>query len=204
MTRDEWTIIAGLIDEWWPAKFDEGASAAWFVALDGYDAEQVTAALKGLLARGGTFRPSVAELVAQIRRDPSTPTFDEALVLVKRALRAWNLPCTGSYGSEAEMLRVRKRNVLDLASGMHPLVAAFVDRYGVERLLKDVGEIGDDVWGGARRAQLRESWDEHCDALEGREIHALTAPRRGGMARLDPLAALGSMPPRQINSGTGA
>lgn len=198
MIREDWTIIAGLIDEWWPGEFSQSAEHAWHVALADYDAERVTTALRALLARGGTFRPSVAEVVGEIRRDPSKPTFDEALILIQRALRAWNRPLTGDYANEAELLRAREQLVVECAQTVHPLVAAFINRHGIGQLQREIAELGGEEWGGARRKQLQESWEAHCEAFEGREIASLAAGRRDGLRHLDPLVALGISVPEKL------
>jgi hypothetical protein len=204
MTRDDWSIIAGLIDEWWPGEFSQSAEHAWHVALDGYEAEQVTIALRALLARGGTFRPSVAQVVAEIRRDPSKPTFDEALVLIQRALRAWNSPLRGDFANEAEMLKAREQHVIGSAQGVHPLAAAFIHRRGIRQLQKEIAELGDEEYGSLRRRDLQQAWEAHLEAFEGREISALAAGRRDGLRQLDPLAALGIAAPKLLDDPTEA
>lgn len=201
--RDVGTALLGS----WPATmtaWGKEAIAAYIGELRarGLTAEQVLTAIRTWPA-GSDFPPSAPNLAAAARKDPSKPTFDEALELWRHALRAWNLPLTGNYGSEAEMAKLRKQRVLDRAAGMHPLVASFVDRHGVYRLQDEVGEL-DGQYGAIRRQELEAAWQEHCDAFDGRETAALASGRRGEMGRLDPLSALGiSAPAGQLEEGNG-
>lgn len=199
MIAEDWTIISGLIDEWWPGKFDASAGAAWYVALEGFDASDVIAALKGRLARGGTFRPSVAEVVGEIRRDPSEPTFDEALTLIRSAFKAGRRPLRGDFSGEAQMIGAREEAVRASARELHPLVAAFVARCSdLSRLEDEIGEMAGGEYAGARRRELEQRWEAHVEALEGRDIASIAAGRRrGSLGRLDPLAAL------SIRAGAG-
>lgn len=205
MSSDEWETVCLLIDQGWTGEFTDAQAAAWRVFLADYTADQVLAALKALVARGGRFRPSVAEVVAQIRSDPSRPTFDEALVLIRHALRAYNLPLVGDYANEAQMIRARHRRVRERAEDLHPLVAAFLARRDIGRLMDEVAEL-DGEYGPVRRRELEAAWEAHVVACEGRDVAALVAPRRGGLARLDPLAALNAPPPDrpQIEAGREA
>jgi hypothetical protein len=41
------------------------------------------------------------------------------------------------------------------------------------------------------RKELREAWDRHVDASDGRELAVLASGGRLGLRQLDPLAALG-------------
>lgn len=189
----EWQQLAGLIEEWWPGEFDEPKANAWRIALDDFDAAEVLGALKMLLARGGTFRPSVAELIGEIRRDPTKPTFEEAYQLIygpRGVMRATPRP-GGRYDNEAAMLKARNDARLERAQQLHPLVAEFVYRYGVDRLSRL--EVDDPDYGQLRLKDLRDAWDRHCEAMEGRDVAELVAGQAGrlrGLGRFDPLRAL--------------
>lgn len=194
---DEWASLCLIIEEGWPGEFTDAAEQAWRLLLDDYDAGQVLAAVKGLVARGGAFRPSVAEVVAEIRRDPSRPTFEEMCWLVfgpGGILKARPAP-GGRYDNEAHMLKARDDAALDRAREFHPLVSSFVERFGVARLR--TLDLEDPEYGELRRRDLREAWDRHREAMEGREVTALVAGRRDGLRALDPLAAVGA-PRKQI------
>lgn len=202
MTPQEWTVIAGWIDEWWPGKFEQTAEDAWYVALEGFDAEAVTTGLRSLLARGGAFRPSVAEVVAQIRKDPGAPTFSEMLALVfgpGGVLSARTSDRRSSWGP-GERERADEAAMLERAATMHPRVGAFIQREGLRRLR--ALNLDDQDVGGIRRHELEERWTQFLEATEDRDVAALAAPRRGGgLARLDPLAALGRNRPPELVSG---
>lgn len=194
---DEWDSMCLLIDEGWPGEFTDTAATAWRVFLDDYEPDQILRALKTLVARGGTFRPSVAEVVAEIRRDPSKPTAEEAYQMIYGpggVIKARLAP-GGSYGSEAEMLGARDQAKVDRAWELHPLLGDFVERFGIRRLV--MLPVDDPEWGEKRREEVRAAWDRHCDAMDGRDAAAIAAGRgrRGGLGRLDPMAALGVKAP---------
>jgi hypothetical protein len=178
------------------------AIAAYIGELEarGLEAREVLVAVRTWPA-GSDFPPSAPNLAAAARRDPSKPTFDEAIGLIRAALRAWNRPLTGNFANEAEMLKARAQQVTNRTRDVHPLVAAFIHRRGIEQLQKDIAELGDDEWGGARRAELRKAWEEHCEAFDGREAAALVAGRRGQLGQFDPLAVLNIKPERALPSG---
>lgn len=204
MTDDEWATFSMLLDKGfkWREPFGEAHAFTYRTLLDGYDSQQISDALRALIAQGQKFGPTPGEIIEQIRKDPLRPTFDEALKLVERALRAANLPLQGEYSSEAQMIQARHENVLKRASGMHPLVASFVGRRDIGRLRDEIGEL-DGRYGGIRRQELEQAWEAHCEAQDGREVAAITGPRRGELGSFDPLSWM-SGPPRQLNSGTGA
>jgi hypothetical protein len=201
ISPDDWESLCLLIEEGWPGEFDETAAKAWRLFLDDYTADQVMVALKTLVARGGTFRPSVAEVVAAIRKDPSLPTFEEAMKLIYGrggVLRA--RPRESTFRDSAEMARAYHEARLERARDLHPLVSTFVDRFGIDRL--DSIEINHPDYGDVKRKDLRDAWDRHVEAMDGRDVAALASGRRRGeLGRLDPLEALGIKKPAQIGSG---
>jgi hypothetical protein len=185
-TNDEWDSLCLLLEEGWPGEFGEGARGAWRVMLNDYTVEEVFRAIKGLVARGGKFRPSVAEVVAEIRQDPSSPTFEECYQLIYGrggVLRA--RPERATVIRPEDVSRAQKERLEDV----HPLVRSFVERQGLGRLERL--ELNDPVWGELRRKELREAWDAHCEAMEGRDVAALVSGRRGEIGRFDPMAVLG-------------
>jgi hypothetical protein len=199
MTDQEWESICFLVEEWWPpspaeGEFDEHRRGAWRLALDGFEADVIARAVKALLIAGGKWRPRVAEVVAQIRKDPSKPTFEEAYRLIygpRGVLRA--RAASGAYPDPASMARAKDAAARDRASGLHPLVALFLDRFDMDRLR--MLEVDHPDYGELKRKELREAWDRHCEAFEGREVAALAA-RRGEIGRFDPLGALGARRPQ--------
>lgn len=144
--------------------------------------------LGGQAAAGEKYAPGAADLVAAFRRtnDLSTPTFDEAFQLV--------------FGQGSRLL---SRNVtqadLDAA---HPMVASWVVRSGIERLR--MLPVFDPQYGELRRADLRRSWEAHVEAMGERAQAAAMLPpadRERGLAKMDPLAALGIEPQKRLVSG---
>ena len=195
MTRDEWDGLSLFIEAWWPGEFPDVMAEAWRAALGDFDREAVLSALKARLARGDRWRPAVSEVVAEIRKDPTKPTFEEAQTLIYGrggVLKARPEPGQ-RYANEAAMLGARDDAAQARACELHPLLASFVERYGVARLRNL--ELGDPEWGQVRLRELREAWDRHCEAMEDRDVAELVAGRRGELAAFDPLRALG---PRRL------
>jgi hypothetical protein len=163
----EWEAFCGLLGAWWPGDLSPDDAEAWRMALDGTEPSVAIEALKVLLHEGRRFRPSASELLAAIRNDPSEPTFDEMLILVRRAA---------------------KRDGQDDRALAHPLVASFVARQGWDRLR--LLPIDDPDWGEKHRRDLYGAWERHRESHDHRQVAAL-ASGRGDLAQLDPLATLG-------------
>jgi hypothetical protein len=172
-TATEWDAFCGFVEESWPGSFDDAAAASWRVLLDRVEPRAATESLSRLLHEGRAFRPSVSELLAACRSDPSAPTFDEALLLIRRAMKA---------ADPAERL-----------AASHPLVVSFVERQGWDRLRTLPLDCPD--WGEKTRREFREAWDRHVESQDRRQVAAL-ASGRGGLKQLDPLASL------QLGSGS--
>jgi hypothetical protein len=193
---EDWETFCFLLEEAWPGDFDDRTRGAWRLLIADQPPETIIPALKALMAEGHRFRPSVSELLAATRRDPSKPTFDEAYRLIYGAggvLRAepshdaFDGPVT--YRSERERRAMFDQAARDRAAGMHPLIASFVERHGLDRLREL--PVDDPEWGGKHRRDLEKAWDRHVETSDGRDIAALAAgPRRNGLRRLDPLEAL--------------
>lgn len=168
----------------------------------GLTAEQVTLAI-GTWPAGSDFPPSAPNLAAQALRDPSKPTFREALRLIRTALAAGRRPLTGNFSNEAEMLKARARAAEARAAELHPLVASFIERYRLDDLQQAISELADEQYGAVRLRDLERQWNEHCERTEGRDVAALASGRRRGeLGHLDPLAALGLKQPAQIEAGS--
>lgn len=178
---------------------------SWPQQVTGWGKEGIAAYLEELAERGVTpdgalvairswpagsdFPPSAANLAAAARRDPSVPTADDfyRLVYGPRGVLFARAPyCDGEYEySHDEAARRR-------ADQIHPLLGAYVRRYGVQRLR--MLEVDHDTLGGLKRRELAESWEQFLEATEGRDLAQLVAPRHGEMARLDPLTSVGVTP----------
>lgn len=136
---DEWTGIETLLEHGWPGEFSDAGRAAYRVLLAGLDPDQVLAALRSLARKGGTFRPSAAEVAAAVADDPAKPTFDEALQVIRRVVPV--------RPDEA---------ALERAAAVHPYLAAFIESVGLDRLRR--WPIDDPEFGQLETDRLREAW----------------------------------------------
>lgn len=201
-STDEWDAFVALLEASWPGDFDENAARAYRVMLDDVAPAESVAAMRRLLHSGRRFRPSVAELLAEIHSDPSLPTFSEtyqliygpAGVLAARPERPLSGP--ERYASEADRRAAFNAAASARASDTHPLVSSFVARYGLDRLR--ALNVEDPVWGHKVQADLENAWDAHLQVTEMRTVHALTTGE--GLRKLDPLAALGIARPKEIGA----
>jgi hypothetical protein len=185
---DRWDAFCGLVEEAWPGEFDDVARKSWRVLLDEIDPQAAIGGMRRLLFAGGTFRPSVSELLAAVRLDPSAPTFDEAYQLL--------------FGPRGAMLGYDVEEVSQRLDTIHPLIGTFVRRQGYRRL-KEL-PLDDPNWGEQRRRELREAWDRHVEATDAREVAALALGEgHEGLRKLDPLASLPG-PRRELPSGKEA
>jgi hypothetical protein len=206
-TDAQWDAFCTLVEEAWHGEFDDTTRQSWRVLLDGLPPDTVVQGLRRLLLEGWRHRPSVSVLLEAARRDPSRPTFDEAYQLLYGTggvLRA--TPHRGgavlTYSSERDRQRQYDAAALERAAGLHPLIASFVNRQGLDRLRGL--RLDDPEWGEKRRHDLERAWNEHVETFDGREVAALASGARGELERLDPLAALGLADRRQIPQGTEA
>lgn len=201
-TERQWNLFFDLLDNGWPGELKPDGAEAYRILLDGTDPEQVVEALRRLLHGGQRFRPSATEILSASRRDPSRPTFAEALQLIRHCLRA-RPPRTGGvtrYANPAERDKAEHDAIADRVREVHPLVAAFIARQGIDRL-RTLG-LDDAEYGEARRHNLEAEWDQHVETADGRQVAALAAggPQwRRGLQRLDPVAAL-SLPGTRTSS----
>lgn len=199
ITDNEWEGLCLLVEEWWPGEFTDVTATAWRLALDDFGAEKVLAALTARLALGGRFRPSLAEVFAQIRNDPDKPTFVEAYTAIFGTggiLRARTKVRKGSWEA-GERGRLNDEAACQRAGELHRLIGGFVRDQGLD-LLRSLN-LEDEEWGGARRKLLADDWEEFLDKNEGREGAALAVGgRRGKLGKFDPLRALTEPGPQQL------
>lgn len=189
---DEWGAFCLLLEEGWPGDFDDRTQRAWRVLLDRHDPQEVIAAVQHIVAEGHTFRPSVSEVVAAIRRDPTKPAFAEVIQLIYGRggiLRA--RPTVTRWATDHERRHLEEEAAWSRATELHPLVAAFARAQGLERLRRM--NLDDPDWGDKRRADLQREWDDFAGRTDDRQAAALAAgqPPRAGLRQFDPLAALG-------------
>lgn len=174
-----WEAVTRTLLARWPGQKWTPEEAESYVAELASDGLTPDDAMAGLRASESPFVPSVGELrkLSRIGARAATPTFDEMFALLFSQRGA--LAARGVDGTKAKL------------AGMHPLVASFALRQGIQRLKElPVHDEDDGHW---RVKELREAWAAHCEAMEGREI-ALLARGSGELTRLDPLAALERRP----------
>lgn len=198
-TDRQWDAFCGLVEEGWAFDFDDKTATIWRAVLDGIPPQAAMKGVRRLLLEGHRYRPSVSEVLAAARRDPSVPTFEEMLALVYGpggVLRA--RPTVRRYRDQQERRRLDDQAALDRAASMHPLIASFVARQDLEHLrslpLVDAGGSDRDRdRAHFARKELRDAWDRHVQTADSRQVAALAAGERG-LHRFDPLAALGPVP----------
>ena len=207
MSAQDWRPVAKAMLGTWPERVTSWGRDG----LAAYTAELAARGLTPEMALHGIrtydpdadFPPSAAKLAQAARRDPGRPTFDEALVLIRDALKA-RPPRSGpvaKYESLGARWAAEHQAVMDRAAESHPLVAAFIARQGVD-LLRRL-ELDDPEYGAVRRRDLAEAWNRHVEAHDGREVAALAAgDRRRALTHLDPLAALQAPERPQLQTTT--
>lgn len=194
-TEDQWAAFVTMLSRGFAARdpFTDEDAAVYRVLLDGVEPELAHQALRQLVLEGQALRPKPGEIVDRARRDSGRPTFDEAyrLIFGPRGVLAAR-PSSSRWADAAERSRAFNEAAMERARGMHPLIASFVERQGLDRLRQM--PLDDDDYGELRRREMQARWDEHVDVSEGREVQALAAGSgREGMRRLDPLAAVSAL-----------
>lgn len=134
---------------------------------------------------GDRFVPAAADIAAAFRQvdRPVVPTFDEAFDLV--------------FGHGSRVLQGD-------FDGVPHIVASWASRAGLDRLR--TLPVFDPDYGELRRAELKRSWDAHVEASKERQLAVRALPpgeRAAGLARMDPLSALGIAVPQQLERGDG-
>lgn len=192
MTDQEWEVIALLLSKGWKGDYGPGEDRAYRSLLDGYDSQQIIRALRILAARGTPFLPAASEIVQAIEQDPNQPTFEEAFTALFDGHVFRTQPLTGTYDNEAEMLTARANHASDRAWNIHPLLGAFVDEYGPQRLR--MLEVNHPEHGALVRKDLRGAWERFVEANAHRDAAMLASGRRRvlvrGPRRFDPAALM--------------
>lgn len=197
---EQWSAFLVLVEDWWPGELSGEKAQSWRVVTGSIDPGAAREALERLLLGGQRFRPSASEFLAAVRADPSEPTFDEAVQLIRRALKAPGYRDrlrehqreTGStFISADDEDELREEAIKAALEQTHPRVRGFVATQGVERLHRMLGQIEDGDWGEKHRADLRADWERHVESGEQRELTVIASGGRVGLRELDPLATLG-------------
>lgn len=170
-TDERWAMFVSILQRGFAAKepFTNEDSDVYRLLLDGVEPEAAIGAVREMVLAGAALRPKPGEIVARVKRDPSTPTFAEAYRLM-----------FDPGGAATDNPR----------EGIHPLVTSFVARHGSWRLR--MLPLNDPEWGEKHRRDLERDWYAHLSAMEGRETAALAAG--GDVRRLDPLGMAGLRP----------
>lgn len=186
MTRDEWDACAYLLENGWRADWDDNRDEAYFRLLQGFEAQAILAAIQALVEEGQRFLPAAAEIAAKARSltEPSMPSWTEAWAAIERALVRQN-PAT--------------------LKEVHPLLAAFVEVEGFERL--SMIEFYDPEYGPVRLRDLEARWNDFLERARervqnGRALEAV-GHRNGLPTKFDSTAVIGAVRERrQIGAGT--
>lgn len=200
-TDEQWDTFCAMLQGGFPKDFEDEERSAYRIFFDEVDPQLAILGLKRVVFAGTfTFRPSVSELMGAIRNDPSVPTFDEALQVIRHALKAKGPSAdeisrkTGStFINEDTEKRERRAAIQARLSEAHPLVGTFVARQGIGRLRNL--PLDDADWGEKTRRDLEAAWDEHVDTTDHRKVAELTERSgRGAPGKLDPVGVLGLKP----------
>ena len=163
---DKWQAIALLLDNGWPGDFDDAAAGAYRALLAGVEPEEILMALRVLVRKGGSFRPSASEIAGQLNADPGRPTWSEAFRLL--------------FGARG-LLSVRpERASIGRATERHPLLGRFIEAEGYDRLT--MLPVHDPDWGRRTRRDLERAWDRLTQRADDRHAAGLeldvSPPRR--------------------------
>lgn len=204
MTQHDWKPFALALLGSWPSQvsgWGREAIAAYCAELEarGLTPESAIVALRAL---GGDFPPSAGELAKPARRDPSRPTFAEAYrLLFEKGGALCKVHVNGVFDTPAHMRSAEHELIRSRLAELHPLIASFVERQGIERLR--TLPLEHEQWGEKARRDLEAQWDEHVQTFDGREVAELSSGRREELGRFDPLSALGMKRP-ELPSGSAA
>ncbi len=171
----EWQAIALLLERGfkWREPFAGAHDRTYRTLLADYDEDALATALRKLVAGGQVYGPTPGEIVQAIEGDAERPTFLEAYSAIYDSHPAW----CGGRG----ILWTRPADPADRAWDIHPLIGAFVQSYGVERLR--MLEVDHDEKGAMNRHQLELAWERFVEAHAHRDAAALAAGRRRELRR---------------------
>lgn len=191
----DWRPVALALLGSWPdrvAAWGPEALAAYSAELEarGVSPEAALVAIRSCPA-DQRFPPAAPELAALARRDPMTPTFEEALAQIRLVCAARTVVVKGWWGAgERDRLDEQARCERAQRPDIHPLVASFVKDCGAA-WLRGLGlDDPENRHRQARRVDLEKRWTKHAERIEEREVAALAGRHRRGLARPDVFAAL--------------
>jgi hypothetical protein len=190
--RDVGTVLLGS----WPsqvASWGREAIAAYVAELQarGMTPDQAIVVFRSSDER---FPPSAAEAASAARRDVGRPTWDEAYILIRRAMRQ-HTP-NGRYDSERQILAARHQRMQDWLAGVNSFVAGFTAQQTFSRLTQL--PLDDPEWGEKTKRDLERAYDRYRETSDSREVALIASGHPGELGRLDPLAALELAKPAQL------
>jgi hypothetical protein len=187
MTDDEWAAISLILATCWPGEFTEAAETAWRAMLGDEDPAATLIAVKTIAptVQHG-FRPSVGDVLRELRRDPDEPDFAEAFEVIYGrggVLRQRTKVRKGIWdaGEREELDQLAQLDFLNDEDEVHPKIRAFALEQTLSHLRREA-PVRDDEDGhnGARRHRLERSWEEFSEryTLEGYRALATGRERR--------------------------
>ncbi len=167
MIPADWKRLADMLDSFWPGEWTTQKSEAYHLALDAFDPTQVAVAIQSRLHAGDKFRPSAAELVADItgvhRGRYAAP--DEAWTLVEQAMRR-----VGVSRYDARFA-AQHQAAIDWLATQDRAAAAWAARRGLCQLEGSLGqEPVNGEHGGAVRGALRRDYRELVTEITERQL----------------------------------
>jgi hypothetical protein len=175
---EEWDVIAGSIGDWFQGDFTPETADNYAVVLKRFDREAVALALEGMVEQGRVFVPKPGEIIEVMRKateDP-VPSWTEAWDLLMKAVRIG-----GRKYHDGP--KAKQEKAVAWLEERSPIVAAFFDTEGWASMA--LTEWDDPEWGGARRKQVKDRWDEFVGVAQERLQRGL-ALQAGGRRELGP------------------
>jgi hypothetical protein len=163
---DTWENVVEALLGSWPDRVNAWGERAITAYLGELQARGLTSeqALDAIRASTSSFPPSAGELAKLAHTDPSRPSFQEAY----RAI----------YGSKGITWSHYRERALEQA---HPLVRAFAESYGIDRL--GMLEVDHSEYGGAVRRDLERAYEQFAERSDQRELASV---RHGRLGRINP------------------
>ena len=176
---EEWDAFACLLEHGWPGAFGEGADLAYRTLLADVAPVDAVLALKRLVARGGTFRPSVSEIATEVAADPGSTDLGRGVPAAVRKSRLSHSAPRGR-GDRARRRAASAAGRLHRPAGLRAPRDAARPRPGPRRARATRPRTGVDAL--EERAAERQA--------AGLALDEIGRPRRLGPSRPDYLRAL--------------
>lgn len=155
MTANGWELVRTLANQWFGGDMTPVAFGSWRLGLpDDATPEDVTAALRRLIADGQTFMPKPGEVAPHLPNSArlDAPSGLEVVAVCEAA--SW-----GERGASAALSRIQ-RELGDVAAGWY----AATDGFAVFRQTA----LGDDPYASVNRRRLVDSYEAHVQVQRER------------------------------------